>query len=648
MSFQEAAEQYRFALKLGQKYYKSAIDRHEEPYPLALDELLEGKTTAGQVNIGVLDIPTELVIGTKSVGRTAAMAGNFMPLLPDNSEFGSKWIRLCESHLEEGIREPIKCYEYLGRFYVEEGNKRVSVLKSYNAPMVSSQIIRILPEKTEDEEIQAYYEFLDFYQLSHIYRMHFQHKGEYARFQQAMGFEPDHVWTEMERRSFNAGYLQFRTVLEKLNTQAVPISVSEAMLTWLTIYPFTKLREMTSTELSQTLSGIWKDLVNLRQQDPIEVSTEPVKKDQNLLSKILQAARTDHLNIAFVYAYDPETSAWTRAHVHGQESLQDTMGDKVTIRSYRVYDRDYDAAMEQAVADGAQVIFATTPQMILACRRVAVEHPELRVLNCSLSLPYAEIRSYYSRIYESKFIAGAVAGAMAEQDTIGYIANYPIVGVPADINAFALGARFSNPRARIRLLWSCVDHDPLQILSDEGIRVISNKDATNPKYPHWALDWGTYKLNDDGSLLPLAVPCWNWGPFYQKVVESILDGTWNSQEKQSSKAINYWWGMKSGVIDIQLSDAMPDGTRRLAELLKGQIISGTLNPFSGKIFDQDNVLRNDGNEPLTPEALIGMDWLCDNVDGRIPDYEELRPESRETVRILGIHRETLPSKEIDE
>jgi len=40
-------------------------------------------------------------------------------------------------------------------------------------------------------------------------------------------------------------------------------------------------------------------------------------------------------------------------------------------------------------------------------------------------------------------------GAIAENDRIGYIADYPIYGVPASINAFALGARLTNPRTKV-------------------------------------------------------------------------------------------------------------------------------------------------------------------------------------------------------
>lgn len=101
------------------------------------------------------------------------------------------------------------------------------------------------------------------------------------------------------------------------------------------------------------------------------------------------------------------------------------------------------------------MLFATTPPLIAACRKIAVRHPGVRILNCSVSMPYTGVRTYYSRIYEGKFITGAIAGAMAKDDQVGYVASYPIFGVPAGINAFALGARLANPRVKIYLHWSC-------------------------------------------------------------------------------------------------------------------------------------------------------------------------------------------------
>ena len=139
----EAVEQYNVALKLGQKYMKNAILHGEYPYPLVLDEIVQESAVAGYSDLGVINIPTDHIVGTKSAGRINAFAGNFMPLLEPGTEFAAKWISLCEANLsEEGIRDPIQCYEFLGRFYVQEGNKRLSVLKSYLSPRISAHVTR--------------------------------------------------------------------------------------------------------------------------------------------------------------------------------------------------------------------------------------------------------------------------------------------------------------------------------------------------------------------------------------------------------------------------------------------------------------------------------------------------------------------------
>lgn len=81
--------------------------------------------------------------------------------------------------------------------------------------------------------------------------------------------------------------------------------------------------------------------------------------------------------------------------------------------------------------------------------KIAVEHPEVTILNCSLNAPHKYIRTYYARMYEAKFVSGMIAGAMAENDKIAYVADYPIYGMIANINAVALGAACVNPRAKV-------------------------------------------------------------------------------------------------------------------------------------------------------------------------------------------------------
>ena len=116
--------------------------------------------------------------------------------------------------------------------------------------------------------------------------------------------------------------------------------------------------------------------------------------------------------------------------------------------------------------------------------KVAVEHPEVTILNCSLNAPHKNIRTYYARMYEAKFISGMIAGAMAENDRIAYVADYPIYGMIANINAFALGAACVNPRAKVYLDWSTrKDHDLDKFLTMNDIHYVSNQDMITPSMP---------------------------------------------------------------------------------------------------------------------------------------------------------------------
>ena len=44
-------------------------------------------------------------------------------------------------------------------------------------------------------------------------------------------------------------------------------------------------------------------------------------------------------------------------------------------------------------------------------------------------------------------------------------------------------------------------------------------------------------------------------------------------------------------------------------------------------------------EILTPTEIVTMDWLVDNVIGRIPEPEELTEEARAIVQIHGRNKE---------
>ena len=79
----------------------------------------------------------------------------------------------------------------------------------------------------------------------------------------------------------------------------------------------------------------------------------------------------------------------------------------------------------------------------------------------------------------------------------------------------------------------------------------------------------------------LAMPLWHWGKFYEELIRTVMNGAWKYDDSSTEKkAINYWWGMSSEVVDVICSKNIPNGTQHLVGLLKETIMRGEFNPFS--------------------------------------------------------------------
>ena len=134
-----SVQDYLSAVKIGKKEYHACVNKGTYPYLPVLEDIIDENSIDREVSLGSDQIPLRLVVGTCTAGRTTAFADNFMPILDWGTEFSAKWASLSDSQVNEGIRDDIKVYEYMNKFYVLEGNKRVSVLKYFKAVTVSAQ-----------------------------------------------------------------------------------------------------------------------------------------------------------------------------------------------------------------------------------------------------------------------------------------------------------------------------------------------------------------------------------------------------------------------------------------------------------------------------------------------------------------------------
>lgn len=631
-------EDYSKAFKLGKKDYQARMLRGVKPTLQVLDDIMPEKGSYSESSLGLVQIPIDQIVGTKTVGRSSSFAGNFMPILRESTEFAEKWIQLSISHVEQGIREPIKAYEYMNRFYVEEGNKRVSVMKFFGAVSIPGNVTRIIPKRTEEKENKIYYEFLDFYQAAPVNYIWFSKEGSFRKLQEAVGKKPGEVWSEDELLQFSSIYTRFMAEYQAKGGNKLKITPGDAFLSFITLYGYEDISHRTTTEMQKLVSKSWEEFQLLQQEAEVELKMKPNQKKKPLFS-ILNNFKIKKLNIAFIYEKTPGTSAWTYAHELGRLHLEQRYPEEVQTAAYENGTQEnIDGLLQEAIDAGCNLIFTTTPPFVQASVKAAIANPSVRILNCSLNTSHRYIRTYYSRMYEAKFLMGAIAGAMAENNRLTYIADYPIYGSIANINAFALGAKMINPRARVYLEWSAKK----EIGIEEKIRemtssCISGRDMVIPEEA--SRFFGIYHMAE-GRPRSLAMPLWHWGKFYEQLIWAILEGTWKYDDNPSvTKAINYWWGMSEGVIDVICSKYLPIGTKRLVELLKSTICSEVFNPFSGILYSQTGTVIADPNQSLSPEEIMKMDWLAENVIGDIPGQEELKEQAAPVVKQQGIKQE---------
>ncbi|MCI9613000.1 MAG: BMP family ABC transporter substrate-binding protein [Eubacterium sp.] len=632
-------EAYQSANKRAQKAYRAAMNKGEYPYLSALDDFLPYERTAGEKYIGIVEIPLDLVAGTKTAGRQNSFANNFMPLLGEDTEFAYKWSGLYESQLEEGIRDPIVAYEYMHRFYVMEGNKRVSVLKSLNAAKISAKVTRIIPKKTDDLENRIYYEFMDFFDCAKIYDIWFSKEGSYAKLTKSYGYEPGQTWSEESQKALRSEFLSFRKIYKAKGGDKVNITSGDAFLAYIELFPAWQLQSGSEDEIKSNLTKMWDEFLTLGQGQSMKIVLEPHQKEKttagmSILNRILSDAPKQQ-KIAFIFEKSVVNSAWNYAHEMGRMHVEHVFGEKIktSIYEHAEFTNNSEDIIEAAIEDGNQIIFTVPAQLANASVKAALKHPEVKILNCSTNSKYQAIRTYYCRMYESKFLLGVIAGALSETNDIGYMADYPIYSTIANINAFALGAQMVNPRVRVHLRWGSVKKDSQAEWPDQ-VRLIFDKDMINPKYP--TRKYGLYRQLADGQIENIATSICHWGKVYELIIRSIIEKTWNEEAgKNKNQALNYWWGLSSGVLEIVYSQKLPDGTKNLVNLLTEMIRRREFSPFQFTWTRQDGTVTNEAGKRLEPEEIFRMNYLASNVQGKIPELDELKEGVKEFVRLQG-------------
>ena len=629
----DSSSNYKQARSIGRRFVSDHQDSPYKGYLLILDDLMDGVEIAGEINLGTTEIPINKIIGTRTNARSNAFAGNFMPLLPENTEFGAKWMKLYNSHISEGIREPIKVYEYINRYFVQEGNKRVSVLKYLGAVSIEAKVTRLIPKRDErNKNISIYYEFLDFDRRATFDNLWFSRQGRFTQLVNLVeawkSEHPEETATTAEL--INSGFKAFRVCYREAGFQDLPITSGDAYLEYLNIYGF--IPRLPLSDMREQVASCEAQFHLISVQDPNTVNIAEMKIDSEKMPLSFFSKKPRKLKVAFAFEGTPETSLWTYTHDIARLRMERTLGDKIeVVTRYAVPTGESSyQPLRELMEEEPDILFATSPNMSPGALRLSLEHPEKAILHCDRAQPKKNMITYYAKFYETAFLLGVMAGSMTKTGRLGFMSSsmyHP--DSTSNLNAFAIGAQLVNPTAHVlnvemyNTSGSDQDHDRARyLLARKNVDIaLCTHQMYSPQvrkgFPGVFAQLYLLQSQRGYPSECIGAAAVDWSVLYTQLVgdsfttkNSILDISRSGMDS----SIHFGWGMNTGLLDVLGVDSfMGHNAIRLLNIFKDLITSGRLHPFQGPLYDRERHMVLEKYGTFTLLEVQNMTWIHEAV-----------------------------------
>jgi basic membrane protein A and related proteins len=352
----------------------------------------------------------------------------------------------------------------------------------------------------------------------------------------------------------------------------------------------------------------------------------------------------DEVTVGFIYVGPVGDAGWTYAHDLGRQKLEEALPNVKTIIVESVAEADVESAVDQLVADGASIIFATSFGYGDGIIAAAERYPDVIFGHATGYMRAPNVMTYIAEMYQGYYINGLIAGALSKTNLIGYAAAFPIPEVKRHINAFAMGAMETNPDAKVEVTWlnswfaPDAAKEATEALISKGADVFAFTEDTPtviqtaaakgfPSFSHYA---SMYSFSPD--TVASGQLC-HWDKIYIDFVSKVLSGEYTSTNLAD---VDYVYLMKDGALEVGADDGMPINPV-YEEALKAKMVSdpelgeisvydlvlkrieqfkaGEFEPFTGPIADRKgNEVYAAGVSATIPE-LMSLEWAAPNVVG---------------------------------
>jgi simple sugar transport system substrate-binding protein len=335
------------------------------------------------------------------------------------------------------------------------------------------------------------------------------------------------------------------------------------------------------------------------------------------------AVPADKLRACFVLYGPHNDGGWSQQHDIGRKEVEKALGDEVETSYVENVPESTDAerVIERLARSGCKIIFTTSFGFMDPTINVAAKFPDVKFEHATGFKTTANVSTYNLRWYEGRYVMGQIAAKMSKTGTAGYIVTFPIPEVIMGIDAFMLGAQSVKPDFKVKIVWINTWFDPgkeadaAKALFDQGADILVQH-TDSPAGMQVAEERGLHAfgqasdMSKFGPKASLGSLIDNWGPYYTKRVQAMLDGTWKSAQT--------WAGFAENDIILGPFTNLPDDVKKDAESTIEKIKSGQLFVFTGPIYRQDGTLAAKEGEQLDDTTLLGLNWYVKGIDDKMP------------------------------
>ncbi len=356
------------------------------------------------------------------------------------------------------------------------------------------------------------------------------------------------------------------------------------------------------------------------------------------------------IKVGLVYVGPIGDYGWTNAHEAARKKLVERFPWLDTVFVESVAESDSARVIDRLVLEEkCDVVFTTSFGYMNDTAAAAQKYPDKLFFHCSGYKRAKNLGTYFAELYQPYYLNGLMAGALTKSNTIGYVGSHPIPEVVRHINAFALGIKEVNPKAKIKVKWLFSWYDPgkareaAEALIAEGCDALAfTEDSTavvQVGEEHTAKGKPVYTfshyspMQKFGENSVVSGQLCDWYGLYEDILTKVYHGTYMSRDQ--------WWLLKEGAALLGGAEGVPINPKfvdvlkkiaytdpvlgatnihdlvmtRLAQMSEPTVI---FDPFTGPIKDQAGTERIKPGVRANHDLLWAMDWFVDNIEGTIP------------------------------